>query len=332
MTAAELRALLAQGEGPRLEFKEAAIKPADLAETFVALANAQGGMVLLGVSDRGQPVGVRSPQAAHDLVLTAASRELCDPPIPLAGLDLVALLDGTRVLAVTVPSARQFHATHGRFLVRRGARNVALSTAEVADRARHLDAGGLLPIQLGGGYQAVYEVLRYRLTLELRDPEGQVAVLHRDQTLRCLQNGVVGLYHLVWGEGELFADYTVSSGVVGDRFRLGARHITLISLRQIKNRGDVVRLHIRRQVLGGWTRDEEWLETQVNHRTRALQVTVRFPAARPPQQASLLAEAAGTSRALDRRHWHRDPQGGVVLTWRTRQPSLGETYLLRWWW
>jgi hypothetical protein len=231
-----------------------------------------------------------------------------------------------------VPRARQLHATHGRFLVRQGARNVAISTAEVADRARRLDAGGLLPIQLGGGYQAVYEVLRYQATLELLDPQGQVAVLHRDQTLRFLQNGVVGLYHQVWGEGDLFADYAVTPGVVGDRFRLGARHITLISLRQIKNRGDVVRLRIRRKILGGWTRGEEWLETQVNHRTRALQVTVRFPAARPPRQASLMAEAAGTSQELDRRHWRRDLQGRVVLTWRKRHPPIGETYLLRWEW
>jgi hypothetical protein len=331
MTPMELQALLAQGEGQRLEFKQAAIKPSDLAETFVALANAQGGVVLLGVSDGGQPVGVPDPQQAHDLVLTAASRELCDPPIALTDVALVPLPAGARVLAVSVPRVRQLHATRGRFLMRRGSQNVALTNREVTDRSRGLDTGGLLPIQLGG-YQAVYDVLRYQTSLELLDPQGQVAIIHHEQTLRVLQNGVVGLYHQVWGDGELFADYAVAPGVVGDRFRLGSRHITLISLREVKNRGDIVRLRIRRKVVGGWTHAEEWLETQVNHQLRSLRVSVLFPAVRPPREVSLMAEAAGTSHGLDRRHWHRDARGRVVLVWRKRRPPVGEIYLLRWRW
>jgi predicted HTH transcriptional regulator len=92
MTAAQLQELLQQGEGQRLEFKEDAIKPSDLAQTLVALANAQGGMVLIGVNDAGQPVGMHSYQQTYDLVMTAASPELCDPPIPL-GVD--SALEGT---------------------------------------------------------------------------------------------------------------------------------------------------------------------------------------------------------------------------------------------
>jgi predicted HTH transcriptional regulator len=84
MAPADLLDLLRQGEGQRLEFKADAIKPADLAETLVAMANAQGGVVLLGVDDAGQPVGIHSSKQAYDLVLTAASHELCDPPIRLA--------------------------------------------------------------------------------------------------------------------------------------------------------------------------------------------------------------------------------------------------------
>ena len=80
--------------------------------------------------------------------------------------------------------------------------------------------------------------------------------------MRWLPPVVVGLYHQVWGEGELFDDYDVDPGVVADRFQLGARQITLISLRQIKNRG-------------GWI--ETWEANPTRHplrSPRAITVTI----------------------------------------------------------
>ena len=332
MTPEALLDLLRQGEGQRLEFKEDAIRPSDLAQTLVALANAQGGVVLLGVNDAGQPIGIHSDRHAYDLVMTAASHELCDPAIRLTRVASVVLPDGIQVLVVTVPRSRKLHATHGRFLVRRGSQNVALTTPEVAERSRRVETGGLTPIPLGGGYQALYEVLHFAVTLELRDPRGQTAVLEREQALRVLQDGVVGLYHQVWGEGELFDDYQVEPGIVADRFQCGAHHITLISLRQIKNRGDVLRLWIRRQVKRGWTQPEEWLEIAVNHRTRYVRVRVVFPAARPPGHVALTEEGTGAVQELDQRSWSVDEQGRTVIAWQKRAPILGETYLLRWSW
>jgi hypothetical protein len=332
MTTEELVVLLEQGEGQRLEFKEDAIKPGDLAQTLVAMTNAQGGMLLLGVNDAGEPVGIRSYQQAYDLVMTAASQELCDPPIALAAPERITLPGGADILAITVPHSRQLHATHGRFLIRRGSQNVSLTTAEVAERSRHLATGGLIPLSLAGGYQALYEVRRFDATLEMLDAEGQTAVLERDQELCFLQDGVVGLYHQVWGEGELFDEYEVRPGVVADRFQLGSRHISLISLRQIKNRGDTLQLRIRRQIRGGWSDPEEWLELAVNHQTRRLRLTVIFPVKRPPQQAFVELQSTGTSRVLEPRRWQVDDQGRTVLTWQERQPVLGETYRLRWQW
>lgn len=295
--------LLQKGEGQRLEFKEEAIKPGDLAETLVALANAQGGIVLVGVDDSAQPVGLKYPNQALDLAKTAASHELCDPPVRLKGIELVALPNGTQVLALSVPRSRHLHATHGRFLARRGSRNVALTTSEVAERARRLDTGGLAPLQIGGGYGAVYEVLHYHATLELSDSQGNEAMLERDQEIRFLQDGVIGLYHQAWGAGELFADFQVEPGVVADRFRLGSRHFTLISFREVKNRGDTLRLHIRRQIKEGWTEPDEWLETTVNHRTRQIRITIVFPVQRPPLSAFLMEEATGVTKPLEREHW-----------------------------
>ncbi len=332
MTAEDLQALLEQGEGQRVEFKEDAIRPSDLAQTLVALANAQGGVVAVGVSDAGEPVGIRSYKHAYDLVMTAASYELCDPPIPLTEVEPIALPGGAQVLLVTVARSQQLHATNGRFLVRRGSQNVSLTTSEVAARSHHLDTGGIVPLPAITGYQALYEVLRLDATLTILDRKGQVAVVERDQQIRILQDGVVALYHQVWGDGELFADYSVEPGVVADRFQLGSRHLTLISLRQIKNRGDDLKLRIRRQITGGWTSHEEWLELAVNHPTRSLKLSVIFPLDRPPRQAWVEAQSTGESKLLPHGRWRQDEQGRTVLTYRKRLPVFGETYRLRWSW
>lgn len=167
---------------------------------------------------------------------------------------------------------------------------------------------------------------------KLLDPQGDTAVLEREQELRFLQDGVVGLYHQVWGEGELFDDYQVEPGIVADRFQLGARQVTLISLRQIKNRGDVLHLRIHRQVKRGWTHPEEWLEIAVNHRTRFVRVKVIFPATRLPQRATLTAVGTGATQSIDQHSWAVDEQGRTVIVWQKRSPVLGETYLLRWSW
>jgi len=51
MTNNELQFVIQQGEGPRFEFKEAV--SASLARELVAVANAGGGRVLLGIADDG---------------------------------------------------------------------------------------------------------------------------------------------------------------------------------------------------------------------------------------------------------------------------------------
>ena len=171
MTPAALRDLLRQGEGQRLEFKEDAIKSGDLAQTLVGMANAQGGVLLLGVNDAGQPVGIHSYKEAVDLVMTAASHELCDPPIRLTQLTSVVLPDGVQALAVTVPRSRKLHATHGRFMVRRGSQNVALTTMEVAERSRRVETGGLTLDQVGHGRCGHYPGID-RPTRRVVEPRG----------------------------------------------------------------------------------------------------------------------------------------------------------------
>ena len=57
MSAQELHTLISQGEGFTSEFKRS--MPSDLGREMYAFANASGGVILLGVTDKGKIVGTR---------------------------------------------------------------------------------------------------------------------------------------------------------------------------------------------------------------------------------------------------------------------------------
>src|SRR5262245_22523745 len=81
-TSANLTDLIAQPEDQRLAFVRRAFRPDELAETLAALANAQGGVVIVGVSGRGKKIeGVDDPEAARLAALDAALA--CTPPLVL---------------------------------------------------------------------------------------------------------------------------------------------------------------------------------------------------------------------------------------------------------
>ena len=59
MTHDDLKRLTALGEGARLEFKHRVPRPDRIAREIIALANTDGGVVLLGVDDDGSVVGLK---------------------------------------------------------------------------------------------------------------------------------------------------------------------------------------------------------------------------------------------------------------------------------
>ena len=59
MTPDELRQLILQGENSGVEFKRDDLRPEQLAREVVALANFQGGRVLIGVEDDGRISGIQ---------------------------------------------------------------------------------------------------------------------------------------------------------------------------------------------------------------------------------------------------------------------------------
>lgn len=130
MHEAELLALIRQGEGQTLEFKEQIGHPNQLGEHLCAFANADaGGTLLLGVADDGTIVGLRNPDHAVNTVLNV-SRNNITPPLRPAVETVIA--NGRNVVVVTVQGLdRPYQTRQGKFMIRVGASKREMSREEI---------------------------------------------------------------------------------------------------------------------------------------------------------------------------------------------------------
>lgn len=127
MQAETLRTVLASGPGQYVEFmpEPAASK---LAETLAAMANADGGTVLVGLHADGR---VNDSPVEDVEALLARAQALCRPPV-FTTLSSVSL-PGGEVIAITVSRGGQPHRlSDGRLVVRSGSHNRSLSASEAA--------------------------------------------------------------------------------------------------------------------------------------------------------------------------------------------------------
>jgi len=180
--------------------------------------------------------------------------------------------------------------------------------------------------------EGMYEILDYDSTLELADPRGELAIFKRRQRVRFLQDNVIAFQDRAWGDGELFAGYRCSPGIEVDRYQEGDQWTVLISLRETKSAGDVEEFYIERTVRGGFTRDEEWRQTEIRHTTRHLKLAVVFPGERRCRRAVLVQRSRNRATALDHTHFTDLLDGRQVLTWETSHPGRFEVYTLKWKW
>jgi ATP-dependent DNA helicase RecG len=118
---------LEAGAGPALAFLPESASSRKISETLVALANAHGGALLLGVTPLGQVVGLASPQITQNQAVAAAL--MADPPLVLPLPELVQV-DGRDLCVVHVPPGlSQVYSIKGQYLTREGRENQSLSTA-----------------------------------------------------------------------------------------------------------------------------------------------------------------------------------------------------------
>jgi len=121
---------LAEGPGERLAFVPPHTAAPRLAETLIALANAHGGVVILGVGANGRLIGVGDPNEARALVEAAGL--LPFPPLILP-LPRLVEHEGKLLCVVEVPPGLpHVYSLDGRYLTRSGAQNRLLTTTELS--------------------------------------------------------------------------------------------------------------------------------------------------------------------------------------------------------
>jgi ATP-dependent DNA helicase RecG len=130
---AEVHAYLAGGQNERVAFLPARSTKANVAETLVALANADGGVAILGVSLKGVPQPDVDVTALRELVVDAGL--LADPPLIIPNPHAVSLgadEDNLAVVVMLVPEGLpHVYSLKGVYWTRTGTQNRALTTAEL---------------------------------------------------------------------------------------------------------------------------------------------------------------------------------------------------------
>ena len=151
LSAHDLLSCLRRGEGSRLEFKRRLPREERAARTLCAFANTSGGLLLVGVTDRGRVHGVHHPDEVCSQLADLTQAWL--RPVVRVQLQVVEV-HGPRVVACRVPFSRERpHAVllpdgDAEFVVRVGASNrvadgPTLRALDLARRSRR----GLTPLE-----------------------------------------------------------------------------------------------------------------------------------------------------------------------------------------
>ncbi len=122
--------LLEKGAGQKTAWLPPKARMAEIAEHLAAMANAEGGVLLIGVTPKARrPVGVENPDDMIDRVLQAALST--DPPLIIPMPEAIRIGRGT-VIAVTIPHGMpHVYSLEGRFPARRGVENRPLKAKEL---------------------------------------------------------------------------------------------------------------------------------------------------------------------------------------------------------
>ncbi|MGI8493798.1 MAG: AlbA family DNA-binding domain-containing protein [Pyrinomonadaceae bacterium] len=111
MTVEQLQQIIAQGEGLKVEFKEAKDSvPKGMYESVVSFSNTDGGTILFGVDDDGNITGVdraAALQMQKNIVSTVNSRDCINPPLYIQPIE-INHADGL-VIALQIQASSQLH-------------------------------------------------------------------------------------------------------------------------------------------------------------------------------------------------------------------------------
>lgn len=148
VSTSDVKALIAEGEGQRLEFKRSKIlsDTVQLAIELTAFANADGGVILIGVNDDGTLERMMARRGHQELIMNVAS-DRCDPPVrPLFEQKPI---DGNLVYVIQIQKSSALHGVkfHGgtAFYLRVGSTVRSLHPSEVAGRSGLIESHEATP-------------------------------------------------------------------------------------------------------------------------------------------------------------------------------------------
>lgn len=128
-TSEDLNEVLAAGQGDRAVFLPVRTARQPVAESLVALANADGGTLVLGVAPRGAVQPGADVKALRDLVLDAALQ--ADPPLILPSPQVIETAAGAVVVVQVPEGLPHVYSLRGVYWTRTGANNRPLTTPEL---------------------------------------------------------------------------------------------------------------------------------------------------------------------------------------------------------
>ena len=187
-------------------------------------------------------------------------------------------------------------------------------------------------VMRGFAIEGMYETLEYESTLELHNSKGTKATFKKRKKIRYLQDNIIAYHDHAWGDGDILLNYRTTRGKQVDRYRSGYKTYILLSLREVKNRGDIDEFNIQWDIHNGFLTEDGYWSTDVSQRTKHIKVNIIFPKSRPPLRLVLEESNRKRTRELESESKKRLPDGRWRVTWETSKPRLYEVYVLRWIW
>jgi hypothetical protein len=184
----------------------------------------------------------------------------------------------------------------------------------------------------GLSHEGMFEVLEYESTLELLDCNGKKARFEKRKLVRYLQDNIIAYQDHAWGDGKILQSYRCTPGKPADRYKLDYKTYVLISLREVKSRGDVDEFNIQWNMQNSFLKTDESWTTDINNRTKEIRVSVIFPRERHPSRLALVENQHRKTKILGSEYKKLLPDGRLRVTWEKKNPRLYEHYVIKWRW
>ena len=178
----------------------------------------------------------------------------------------------------------------------------------------------------------MYEVLDFESTLEILDPRGMVASFQKSERVRFLQDNVIAIQDQLWGFKKNIYDYKCSPGIPVDFYESGHKTLVVISLREIRSKNDEIDLSMQWYLKGDPIGKTGVWETYINQFTHKINLSIIFPAGRPPIRAWINEGNKKRSINIDKKSLIRLPNSEWKISWEKKNPQLYETYSMNWEW